>query len=88
MAKRLNKNDVLRFKIIDEIAAHYDNSVLGYYDGKLRVELIDEEGEVVQFSIAPILHKTLVDESECEPYINIEERIKLYQESLKKNGGN
>lgn len=86
MAKRLNKTDIARGKIFDQIAGLYGNSVLGFYDGKLRIELIDEEtGEVIQFSIAPVMNKTLVDESECEPYRTIDERIEEYQSSLKKN---
>ena len=56
------------------------------YEGKLRVEIIDDEtDEVVQFSLAPVVHKTLVDEEECDQYVPIKEKIEQYQSSLKKN---
>lgn len=84
--KRLNKNDILRGKIMDDIAKHFGNSVLGIYDKKLRIEVIDEEtGDVIQFSIAPVVHKELVDPEECDEYITTEEKIRIYEESLKKN---
>lgn len=86
MAKRLNKNDIIRGRIFDTIAEVYGSSVLGFYEGKLRIEVIDEEtGEVVQFSLAPTVHKVLIDESECDQYVNTDDRIAEYQSSLKKN---
>ncbi len=86
MAKRLNKNDVIRGRIFDTLAEVYGTSVLGFYEGKLRIEVIDDEtGEVIQFSLAPTVHKVLVDDSECDPYVNTDDRIAEYQSSLKKN---
>lgn len=84
--KRLNKNDIIRGRIFDKVAEIYGASVLGFYEGKLRIEIVNEEtGEIVQFSIAPTIHKTLVDEEECEKYVNTDTRIAEYQASLKKN---
>lgn len=84
--KRLNKNDIIRGRIMDGIAEHFGNSVIGVYDKKLRVEIIDEEtGDVIQFSVAPVVHKELVDPEDCDEYITTDEKIKLYEESLKKN---
>ena len=86
MVRRLNKNDIIRGRIFDTIAGVYGSSVLGFYEGKLRIEIIDEEtGEVIQFSIAPTVHKTLVDDSECDAYVDTDTRITEYQASLKKN---
>lgn len=86
MAKRLNKNDIIRGKIFDTLAEVYGTSVLGFYEGKLRIEIIDDEtDEVIQFSLAPTIHKTLIDDTECDPYVSIEDRIAEYQSSLKKN---
>ena len=86
MAKRLNKNDIIRGRIFDDIASQFSNSVLGMYDGKLRIEIIDDEtGEVIQFSLAPVVHKSLVEEADCEKYISIDDRIAEYQSELKKN---
>lgn len=76
---RLNKNDIVRGKLLDQLAEYFGESVLGVYRGKLRVEIIDEEGEVIQFSIAPTVHKTLVDEAECDKYIPIAKKIQIYQ---------
>lgn len=85
MAKRLNKNDITRGRIFDKLAEIYGTSVLGFYDGKLRIEIIEEEtGEVIQFSLAPVVHKTLIDEVECDPYVSTDDRIAEYQASLKK----
>ena len=80
---RLNKNDIVRGKIFDDLVEYFGNSVLGMYEGKLRVEIID--GEIVQFSLAPVVHKSLVDEEECDQYVPIKEKIEQYQSSLKKN---
>ena len=86
MARRLNKNDIIRGRIFDTIAGVYGSSVLGFYEGKLRIEIIDEEtGEVIQFSIAPTVHKTLIDDRECDAYVDTDTRIAEYQASLKKN---
>ena len=86
MARRLNKNDIIRGRIFDTIAGVYGSSVLGFYEGKLRIEIIDEEtGEVIQFSIAPTVHKTLIDDSECDAYVDTDTRIAEYQASLRKN---
>lgn len=83
---RLNKNDITRGRIFDDLVEHFGGSVLGMYEGKLRVEIIDDEtGDVVQFSLAPVVHKTLVEEEECDEYVSIEEKIQQYQASLKKN---
>ncbi len=83
MAKRLNKNDVLRGRIFDSIAEIYGGSVLGFYEGKIRIEVIDEEtGEIVQFSLSPTIHKTLVDEIECDRYVDTDTRIAEHQLSL------
>ena len=88
MAKRLNKNDIIRGRIFDTVANVYGSSVLGFYEGKLRIEIIDDEtGEVIQFSVAPIIHKTLIDEAECDPYLDTDARIAEYQATLKKNEG-
>ena len=86
MAKRLNKNDITRGRIFDKLAEVYGASVLGMYEGKLRIEIIDDEtDEVVQFSLAPVVHKVLVEETECDPYTTTQEKIDEYQASLKKN---
>ena len=83
---RLNKNDIVRGRIFDDLVEYFGNSVLGMYEGKLRVEIIDDEtGEIVQFSLAPVVHKSLVDEEECDQYVPINEKIEQYQSSLKKN---
>ena len=83
---RLNKNDIVRGRIFDNLVEYFGNSVLGMYEGKLRVEIIDDEtDEVVQFSLAPVVHKSLVDEEECDQYVPIKEKIEQYQSSLKKN---
>ena len=83
---RLNKNDMVRGRIFDDLVEYFGNSVLGVYEGKLRIEIIDEEtDEVVQFSLAPIVHKTLVEEDECDKYIPIKDKVEQYQASLKKN---
>ena len=83
---RLNKNDMVRGRIFDDLVEYFGNSVLGVYEGKLRIEIIDDEtDEVVQFSLAPIVHKTLVEEDECDKYIPIKDKIEQYQASLKKN---
>lgn len=83
---RLNKNDIVRGRIFDDLVEHFGGSVLGMYEGKLRVEVIDDEtGEVVQFSLAPVVHKSLVDEEECDMYVPITKKIEEYQASLKKN---
>ena len=82
----LNKNDIVRGRIFDDLVEYFGNSVLGMYEGKLRVEIIDDEtGEIVQFSLAPVVHKSLVDEEECDQYVPINEKIEQYQSSLKKN---
>ena len=84
--KRLNKNDIIRGRIFDTIASVYGGSVLGFYEGKLRIEIVNEEtGEIVQFSVAPTIHKAFVDEEECDPYVDVDTRIAEYQASLKKN---
>lgn len=83
---RLNKNDIIRGRIFDDLVEYFGNSVLGIYEGKLRVEIIDDEtDEIVQFSLAPVVHKTLVEEEECDKYVPIAEKIQEYQASLKKN---
>ena len=84
--KRLNKNDIIRGRIFDTIANVYGGSVLGFYEGKLRIEIVNEEtGEIIQFSVAPTIHKSLVDEEECDKYVDVDTRIAEYQASLKKN---
>ena len=82
--QRLNKNDILRSKLTDQLAKVYGNSLLGLYEDKLRIEIITEEGEVVQFSLMPIVHRDLVDESQCEPYVNTKEKVLRYNELLLK----
>lgn len=83
---RLNKNDVLRGRIFDDLVEHFGASTLGMYEGKLRIEIIDDEtGEVIQFSLAPVVHKSLVDEEECDKYVTTDEKIAMFQASLKKN---
>ena len=83
---RLNKNDIVRGRIFDDLVEYFGNSVLGMDEGKLRVEIIDDEtGEIVQFSLAPVVHKSSVDEEECDQYVPINEKIEQYQSSLKKN---
>lgn len=83
---RLNKNDIIRGKIFDDLVEYFGNSVLGVYEGKLRIEIIDDEtDEIVQFSLAPVVHKNLVEEEECDEYVSISEKIQEFQASLKKN---
>lgn len=78
--KRIVKPNILRGKIFDKLAECFGESVLGMYDGKLRIEWIDEDtGEVVQFSLAPVIHKTLVEEDECDPLVPIAEQIATYE---------
>ena len=73
---RLNKNDIVRGRIFDDLVEYFGNSVLVMYEGKLRVEIIDDEtGEIVKFSLAPVVHKTLVDEEERDKYMPIKEKI-------------
>lgn len=83
--KRLNKNDIVRGRIMDDIAEFFGGSVLGVYDKKLRVEVIDDEGNIIQFSIAPVVHKDLIEPDECDEYVTTDEKIRVYEESLKKN---
>ncbi len=83
---RLNKNDVIRGRIFDDLVEHYGGSVLGISEGKLRVEIIDDEtDEVIQFSVAPIVHKSLIEEEECDKHIPIDQKLEEYQATLKKN---
>lgn len=77
--KKIVKPNILRGKIFDKLAECFGESVLGMYDGKLRIEWIDEvTGEVVQFSLAPVVHKTLVEEDECDQLVPIAEQIATY----------
>ncbi len=85
MAK-LTKPNVLRGQIFDKLAETFGDSVLGMYDGKLRIEILNEAGEPVQFSLAPVVHKNLIDEEECDGLVPIEEQVLAYnkaQESKK-----
>ena len=63
---------------IDRLDAETMAEILGH-------EYNDETDEVVQFSLAPVVHKSLVDEEECDQYVPIKEKIEQYQSSLKKN---
>lgn len=81
MAKIVKPN-VVRGQIFDKIAEAYGNSVLGMYDGKLRMEIIDDDGNVVQFSLAPVIHKTLVEEEECDDLIPIDEQMEAYNKAI------
>lgn len=83
--RRMNRNDITRGRIFDQLAEQFGGSVLGMYDNKLRIEIIDDEGKVFQFSLTPVVHKDLVEESECQPYINTDEKIKMHEETLVKN---
>ena len=78
MAKLVKPNK-LRGQIFDKLAECFGDSVLGMCEGKLRVEVITEEGEVVQFSLAPVVHKTLVEEDECDKYVAIADQIATYE---------
>ncbi|MEG0153161.1 MAG: hypothetical protein RR744_08300, partial [Cellulosilyticaceae bacterium] len=83
--KRMNRNDITRGRIFDQLTEQFGGSVLGMYDNKLRIEVIDDEGKVFQFSLTPVVHKDLVEESDCEPYVCTDERIRLHEETLAKN---
>jgi len=78
MAK-LTKPNYTRGQIFDRLAACFGTSVLGMYDGKLRVEIIDGEGTVIQFSLAPVIHKANVEEEECDELIPIEDQLSAYE---------
>lgn len=78
MAKLVKPNK-LRGQIFDKLAECFGDSVLGMCEGKLRVEVITEDGEVVQFSLAPVVHKTLVEEDECDKYVPIADQIAAYE---------
>ena len=82
MAKTTKPN-VVRGQIFDAIATAFGNSVLGMYDGKLRIEILNEVGQPVQFSLAPVVHKTLIDEAECDELVPIEEQLKNYENQTK-----
>lgn len=78
MAK-LTKPNYTRGQIFDTLAACFGTSVLGMYDGKLRIELIDAAGEVIQFSLAPVIHKVNVEEEECDALVSIEDQMGNYE---------
>lgn len=78
MAKLVKPNK-LRGQIFDKLAECFGDSVLGMCEGKLRVEVITDDGEVVQFSLAPVVHKTLVEEEECDKYVAIAEQVAAYE---------
>lgn len=78
MAK-LVKPNYTRGQIFDRLAACFGTSVLGMYEGKLRIELMDDAGEVLQFSLAPVIHKTNVEEVECDKLVSIEDQMGAYE---------
>ena len=80
MAK-LTKPNVLRGQIFDKLAEAFGDSVLGMYDGKLRIEIINEDGEPIQFSLAPVVHKVLIDEEECDDLVPIQEQVEAYEKA-------
>ena len=80
MAK-LTKPNLLRGQIFDKLSETFGDSVLGMYDGKLRVEILNEIGEPVQFSLAPVVHKTLIDEEECDKLVPIQEQVEAYDKA-------
>ena len=80
MAK-LTKPNLLRGQIFDKLAETFGDSVLGMYDGKLRIEILNEAGEPIQFSLAPVVHKTLIDEEECDELIPIQEQVEAYDKA-------
>jgi hypothetical protein len=81
MAK-LVKPNVTRGRIFDKIAETFGGSVLGMYDGKLRIEILDENDSPIQFSLAPVIHKTLVEEEECDKLIPIDDQIAAYNAAV------
>jgi hypothetical protein len=81
MAKIVKPN-VVRGQIFDQLAACFGESTLGMYDGKLRFEIMNDEGEVIQFSLAPVIHKSLVDETECDVLVPVAEQIAEYEAAV------
>lgn len=77
MAKIVKPNQV-RGQIFDKLAECFGDSTLGMYDGKLRFEIVDDAGEVIQFSLAPVIHKALVDETECDELVPIADQMAEY----------
>ena len=80
--KRLVKPNEVRGTVLDKIAGAFGDSVLGMYDGGLRVEILDKEGNVVQFTVKPVIHKTLVSVEECDALIPIDTQMKEYEATL------
>lgn len=78
MAK-LVKPNYTRGQIFDRLAACFGTSVLGMYEGKLRIELMDDAGEIIQFSLAPVIHKSNVEEVECDKLVSIEDQMGAYE---------
>jgi hypothetical protein len=62
-AKKLVKPNVLRGQIFDKLAAAFGDSVLGVYENKLRVEIIDEDGNVIDKSTGQIVEGVQVVET-------------------------
>lgn len=77
--KRMNKKDIVRSQITDEVvlALNTDNSLLGIYNNKVRFEILDDEGNPLQFSVAITLHKDLVEEADCGAYQSTEDKLAL-----------
>lgn len=82
MTKKVTKPNTLRGQIFDKLAETFGTSVLGMYEGKLRIEILNDDGEPVQFSLAPVVHKNLVDEEECDELVPITEQVAAYEAVL------
>ncbi len=79
---RLIKPDKARGEVFDELVKCFGTSVLGTYEGNLRIELLDPDtDEPVQFSIKVTKGKTLLDEIECDEYIPIDDLIDAYNDA-------
>ena len=84
--KRLVKPNEVRGTVLDKIAGAFGDSVLGMYDGGLRIEILDKEGNVVQFTVKPVIHKALVSAEECDPLVPIDTQMKEYEAALAARG--
>lgn len=81
---RLIKPDLSRGEVFDKLVKCFGGQVLGMYEGNLRIETIDSQGEINQFSIKVTKGKTLLDDVECDPYIPSSEQMKIYEQALER----
>ena len=79
MGKKLIKPCEQRGSVIDKIVECFGNQVLGIYEGAIRIETMDDNGEIHQFSIKTTKNKTIIDECEATPYVPIAELTANYE---------